>query len=76
MAKRNYINPKIIEGTMHVLHEYLAANATTKTPMADCMKSKKIQENDRPRFVRAAQRLGWPVVRSQGHVYENGVLLW
>ena len=74
MAKRNYINPRVIAGAMEVLEKYKAAHPQDKTPMANaCAREPKEQK---PRYVRAAQRLGWNVVRSQGHVYENGVLLW
>lgn len=74
MAKRNYINPRVIAGTMEALEKYKAAHPQDKTPMASaCAGEPKEQK---ARYVRAAQRLGWPVVRSQGHVYENGVLLW
>ena len=74
MAKRNYINPRVIVGTMDALDKYKAAHPQDKTPMANaCAGEPKEQK---ARYVRAAQRLGWNVVRSQGHVYENGVLLW
>lgn len=74
--KRTYINPRVIEGTMNVLHDYWAQHMTSKTPMTDCVNSQKIPASERPRFVRAAQRLGWNVTRSQGKIYENGVLAW
>lgn len=74
MAKRNYINPKVIAGTMEVLERYKAAHPQDKTPMANACAGEPSTE--RQRYVRAAQRLGWSVVRSNGHVYENGTLIW
>ena len=74
MAKRNYINPKVIAGTMEVLERYKAAHPQDKTPMANACAGEPATE--RQRYVRAAQRLGWSVVRSNGHVYENGTLIW
>jgi hypothetical protein len=74
MAKRNYINPKVIAGTMEVLERYKAMHPQDKTPMANACAGEPITE--RQRYVRAAQRLGWSVVRSNGHVYENGTLIW
>lgn len=74
MAKRNYINPRVIVGTMDALEKYKAAHPQDKTPMANACAGEPSTE--RQRYVRAAQRLGWSVVRSNGHVYENGVLLW
>ena len=74
MAKRNYINPKVIAGTMEVLERYKATQPQDKTPMASACAGEPITE--RQRYVRAAQRLGWSVVRSNGHVYENGTLIW
>ena len=74
MAKRNYINPAVIAGTMRVLEDYKRNHPQSVTPMADACAGEPLTE--KRRYVRAAQRLGWPVVRSQGHVYENGVLLW
>lgn len=75
-TKRTYINPAVIEGTMRVLVGYQATHTETATPMIDCFNSQKIDASERPRFVRAAQRLGWNVTRSQGKIYENGVLAW
>ena len=74
MAKRNYINPKVIAGTMEVLERYKATHPQDKTPMANACAGEPITE--RQRYVRAAQRLGWSVVRSNGRVYENGTLIW
>ena len=74
MAKRNYINPKVIAGTMEVLERYKAMHPQDKTPMANACAGEPTTE--RQRYVRAAQRLGWSVVRSNGHVYENGTLIW
>ena len=75
-TKRNYINPAVIEGTMRVLEDYQMAHQETATPMIDCFNSQKNDASERARFVRAAQRLGWCVTRSQGKIYENGVLAW
>lgn len=75
-TKRNYINPRVIEGTMHVLHDYWAQHSSSKTPMIDCVNNQNLPASERARFVRAAQRLGWSVTRSQGKIYENGVLAW
>jgi len=74
MAKRNYINPKVITGTMEVLEKYKAAHPNDTTPLANACAGEPATE--RGRYVRAAQRLGWNVVRSHGHVYENGTLIW
>lgn len=75
-TKRNYINPAVIEGTMLVLMKYQGEHTESATPMIDCFNSQKIDASERARFVRAAQRLGWNVTRSQGKIYENGVLAW
>ena len=75
-AKRTYINPRVIEGTMRVLVGYQATHTETMTPMTDCFNSQKLDASERARFVRAAQRLGWNVTRTQGKIYENGVLAW
>ncbi len=74
MAERNYINPRVIAGTMEALEKYKAAHPQDKTPRANACAGEPITE--RQRYVRAAQRLGWSVVRSNGHVYENGTLIW
>ena len=74
MAKRNYINPRVIVGTMMVLERYKAEHPQDKTPMANACAGDT--QEQKARYVRAAQRLRWNVVRSKGHVYENGVLLW
>lgn len=75
-TKRNYINPAVIEGTMRVLVGYQVTHTESATPMIDCFNSQKNDASERARFVRAAQRLGWNVTRSQGKIYENGVLAW
>ena len=74
MKTKNYINPAVVEGTMKLLVKYRAANPKSNTPMADACAD--VPMDERKRFVRAAQRLRWNVVRSNGHVYENGVMVW
>jgi hypothetical protein len=74
--KRKYINPAVIEGTMLALMQYQGEHTESVTPMADYVYGHKIEGDDRARFVRAAQRLHWNVVRSQGKIYENGRLVW
>lgn len=76
MAKRKYINPSVIEGTMRVLQNWKDEHPSSQTPMAEYVSKHGVRDDDRARFVRAAQRLGWDVVRSQGKIYENGVLVW
>ena len=74
MSKRNYINPSVVNVTTEQLERYKKNHPNTKTPMADmCARE---PESERPRYVRAAQRLHWNVIRTQGHVYENGMLVW
>ena len=75
-TKRNYINPAVIEGTMRVLQEYWVQHPKAQTPMIDFVNGQKIDASERARFVRAAKRLGMNVTRSQGKIYENGVLAW
>lgn len=74
--KQTYINPAIIVGTKNVLEAYRAGHESSTTPMADCVRDLGISKADRARFVRAAKRLHWNVICSQGNVYENGVLVW
>lgn len=69
-----YINPSIVAATMELLQDYKKKHPQDKTPMANaCAGESNAQK---ARYVRAAQRLGWKITRSQGHVYENGVLVW
>lgn len=70
----HYINPAIIIATMSTLTAYKEKNPSVELPMYECCKAEPEQE--RWKYVRAAQRLKWNVVRSRGHVYENGKLLW
>lgn len=76
MSKTKYINPAVIEGTMRVLQNWKDEHPSSATPMAECVNKHGVRDDDRARFVRAAQRLGWAVVRSQGKIYENGVYVW
>ncbi len=76
MNNRGYINPAVVKATAERLTEYKKKHRDSKTPMADYWTVAAIKPEDRARFVRAAQQLGWNVVRSQGNVYENGVLVW
>lgn len=69
-----YINPNIVADTMELLQEYKKKNPQDKTPMANACAGEPLEQ--KARYVRAAQRLGWKVTRSQGHVYENGILVW
>lgn len=72
--QRVYINPDVVNVTAKMLEHYKNDHPDSKTPMADaCAKE---GESERRRYVRAAQRLHWNVVRTQGHVYENGVKVW
>lgn len=72
MAK--YINPAVVEAAMQVLKEYKENHQTSATPLYDVCKTS--DEHTRAAFVRAAQRLKWNVVRTRGHVYENGKFIW
>lgn len=73
-TKVRYINPKVIKGTMEVLRAYKESHQDDATPLISVCAKERASE--RARFVRAAQRLGWNVTRSQGKIYENGVLAW
>ncbi len=72
MAK--YINPAIVLQAKNTLQWYKENYPESKTPLFDCGKDK--DENTRAALVRAAQQLKWAVVRSKGHVYENGLFIW
>lgn len=72
MAK--YINPAIVAQAKSTLQLYSENYPDSQTPLFDCVKDK--DENTRAAFVRAAQQLKMPVIRSKGHVYENGLFLW
>ena len=72
MAK--YINPLIVSQAANTLQLYKKTHPESKTPLFDFVKDK--DADTRAAFVRAAQRLKWAVVRSKGHVYENGLFLW
>lgn len=74
MAKYEYINRKVIAGTMEFLQEFKQKHPETLTPMRDACEH--VAKSDRNRFVRAAKQLGWAVCVSRGKVYENGVLCW
>lgn len=74
MSKRNYINPALITNAMHVLHAHRVSSPYDKTPLFTVAKDEP--ETNRAAYVRAAQRLGWNVTRTKGHVYENGFFLW
>ena len=74
MSKRNYINPSVVNVTAEQLERYKKNHPNSRTPMADMCANEP--ESERPRYVRAAQRLHWNVIRTQGHVYENGLLVW
>lgn len=74
MSRKNYINPSVVEATAEQLERYKKNHPNAKTPMADMCAGEPASE--RPRYVRAAQRLHWNVTRSKGHVYENGFYLW
>lgn len=74
MSKRNYINPTVIKNAMNVLRSYSFSNPNCKTPLFEVAKDEP--EQSRAAYVRAAQRLGWNVTRTKGHVYENGFFIW
>ena len=74
MRNYTYINPAVIISTMEILKEYKTAHPDSKTPMADCCAD--IPAHDRTRFVRAAKRLKWDVIKYLGHIYENGIFVW
>lgn len=74
MSKRNYINPALIANAMRVLETHKVSNPDDKTPLFTVAKNEP--ETNRAAYVRAAQRLGWNVTRTKGHVYENGFFLW
>ena len=74
MSKYEYINRKIIAGTVDFLQEFKQKHPETLTPMRDACEH--VAKSDRNRFVRAAKQLGWSVCVSRGKVYENGVLCW
>ena len=69
-----YINPAVIEAAMDVLQEHKKRHPESATPLCDLCKTS--DAHTRAVFVRAAQRLKWNVVRTRGHVYENGMLIW
>ena len=72
MAK--YINPAVIIAAMQVLKEYKENHPESQTPLFNVCKTS--DEHTRAVFTRAAQRLKWNVVRTRGHVYENGQFIW
>ena len=69
-----YINPAVIEAAMDVLQKHKKRHPESVTTLGDLVKSS--DAHTRAVFVRAAQRLKWNVVRTRGHVYENGILIW
>lgn len=69
-----YINRAVVNAAMQALKEYKEQHPESKTPLFDVCKTS--DENTRIVFVRAAQRLKFNVVRTRGHVYENGLFLW
>lgn len=71
---RLYLNPAVVNVTAEILEHYKKTHPNTRTPMADACAQEA--ESERPRYVRAARRLHWNVVRSKGHVYENGLQVW
>lgn len=76
MAKRNYINPLVVRATMAVLEDFRQTHPESKTPMADMFRQFNEPESERQRYVRAAKRLGWNIVKTRGHIYENGFFVW
>lgn len=74
MVKRNYINPAVIKAAMQVLQDYVEKHPESTMPLYETCKTS--DERTRTSFVRAAQRLKWKVVRTRGHVYENGQFIW
>lgn len=72
--KQNYINPAVITAAMQVLTDYKEKNPNTAFPLFEVCKTS--DEHTRAAFVRAAQRLHWNVIRTRGHVYENGQFIW
>ena len=74
MAKRIYINETVVKTTMEILKTFKARHPQCVLPMYEA--AAEHPESERPRFVRAAKRLGWNVTKSKGHVYENGYFVW
>lgn len=73
-VKRNYINPRVVEAAMQVLSAYKDKHPNEAMPLFAVCKTS--DTNTRAAYTRAAQRLGWKVTRSKGHVYENGQFIW
>lgn len=69
-----YINPAVVKSAMNELEEYKKNNPNEKTPLFNVAAG--FDDYTRAAYVRAAQRLKWNVVRTHGHVYENGFYLW
>lgn len=69
-----YINPNVVASAMKRLEEYKKENPMAKMPLFEVAKDEPQQS--RAAYVRAAQRLKWNVVRTRGHVYENGYFVW
>lgn len=74
--KYQYVNSTLIKATKGVLAAYAEEHPEDETPLINCCKMHKVDKSDRMRFVRAAQQLGWSVIRTNGKVYDNGRFAW
>lgn len=74
--KYQYVNSALIKATASLLSAYKDAHPDYESPLIRYCAEHKIAKNDRVRFVRAAQQLGWNVIRTDGKVYDDGRLAW
>lgn len=74
--KYQYVNSALIKATASLLSAYKDAHPDYESPLIRYCAEHKIAKNDRVRFVRAAQQLGWNVIRTDGKVYDNGRFAW
>lgn len=64
------------------LTTYKNAHPNTQTPMHDTYESlaPTLTVTDDPvlreKMLRVARYLGWSVAKRNGHVYENGIMIW
>lgn len=74
--KYKYVNSALIKATANLLSAYKAQHPDYDSPLIRYCDEHKITKDDRVRFVRAAQQLGWNVIRTDGKVYDNGRFAW
>lgn len=74
MAKKNYINPRVIKAAAQVLEDYKEKNPNVALPLFEVCKTSDART--RVVFTRAAKQLHWNVVCTKGHIYENGQFIW